>query len=537
MSDELRPGSPFRLVAQYGLNENPDPDIGECTIGYNFDIAVDQSWFIPRDPFDLKGTAPNAGIVTGIMQLVTRIGTQSTLVCAGTTIYLWDGGSTWTSKASVPSGSLLRDMFWPLGDYSLITDVSLQNVLLKWDGTTISNAPTGLGGTPLYAKYGVVHQNRVWLFNVTTNTTTPHLCVASAFEDPTTFNITNRGGPTAYGGAAFATGTEAFYMTMPDLRPINGVAVFQNSLIVSTLNGRMFQLTGSSAKDFQWVDFFDGSPSVGSESIANIGNDVVFMRSGGHINLMSATQNFGNARTDELTRWLKSTISNLSGANQIIYDIANQKVLFFISGKVMVLFKDFLSKDNFNLRGKPSPWSIYTTQHPNSFNTQAAKYMLIPNTTNYSVYWGDSNGNVFDINGSSAGGDAATYPIMYKRRSRHIGPEMFNGQWPWAGRNIEGSVEYRRIGPNQVSLSFDWDDEYNTSVSTISLRGPSGGDSGAYFGGKFYFGGPVYFNQGFSAVQRLSDSDFSPSGKGPGFYLDVSSATTTQFEIDSIQLR
>jgi hypothetical protein len=537
MPDQIRPGSSFELVSTFGLNENPNPDITECTQGYNFDIAVDQTWFTPRDQFDLKGTATNAQAITGLMQLLKRDGTQTTLVCAGTTVYLWDGSSTWTSKASVASGSLLRDLNWSLGDYLLITDVSLQNVLKKWDGTTFSDAPTGLGGTPLYAKYGAVHQNRAWLFNVTSNTATPHLIVASTFEDPTNFNLTNRGGPTAYGGAAFSTGLEPFYMTTPDLKPINGVAEFQNTLIISTLNGRMFQLIGSSAKDFQWIDFYDGSPSVGNESIANIGNDVIFMRQGGHINLLSATQTFGNARTDELTRWLRNTIANLSGANQIVYDIGNQKILVFIPNKVMVLFKDFLSHDRYQLRDSKSPWSVYTTQHPSAFNTQAAKYMLIPGTTNYSVFWGDANGNVFDMNGTAQSGDANVYPLMYLRRSSHIGPELFQGQWPWNQKNLEGSVEYRRVGTSQVNLTFEWDDEYNTTVSTINLKGPAGGDSAAYFGGNFYFGNSTYFNQGFTGAQRVSDYDFTPGGKGPGFYVSVQSTGTTLFQIDSIQIK
>lgn len=535
MSDELRPGEGYKIVSTFGLNENPDPDVGECTSGQNFDIALDQQRFVPRKPFDLKGTAPNAATTTGILQLLTRAGVQTTLTVNGTTVYLWDGASTFTSKASVPAGSLLRDLFWPLGDYILVTDVSLQNVLQKWDGTTFSNATTGLGGTPLYAKYGVVHQNRVWLFNVTTNTTTPHLIVASKFEDPTVFDITNRGGPTTYGGASFSTGLEAFYLTTPDLRAINGVAEFQNTLIISTENGRMFQLTGNSAATFQWVDFIDGSPAVGTESMITIGNDVAFMRTGGHVNLLSSTQNFGNARADELTRWLVQTIANISGANQIVYDVQNQKVLFFVPGKVLVLFKDFISK--FALTGAKSPWSIYVTDHPNAFNTVAAKYMLRPNTTQYSVFWGDQFGNIFDLNGTSSSGDANAYPINYNRRSRHIGAELFQGQWPWQDKNIECSLEYRRIGPAQINITLDWDDEYNTTQSVLTLKGPASGDLGAYFGGNFYFNSTVYFNQGSNANQRVSDIDFTPGGKGPGFYLTLQSNTTTQFAVDSVQMK
>jgi hypothetical protein len=523
------------ISSQYGLNENPQPDIGECTAGFNYDIAVDQTWFQPRSSFDLKGAAPNAGAVTGIMQLLKRDNTQTTLVCAGNTVYLWDGGSTWTSKGTVPSGSYLRDTYWSLGDYLVITDVSLMNVVQKWDGTTLSNLTTGLG-TSLYAKYGIVHLGRVWLFNVTTNTPTPHLMVASALEDPTTYDTSKRGGAATGGGASFSTGTEAFYMLTPDLKPINGVALFQNTLIISTLNGRLFQLTGTSAKDFAWVDFFDGSPAVGSESLASIGNDVVFMRQGGHINLLSATQSFGNARTDELTRWLHNTISNLSGANQIIYDITNQKVLFFIPGKVLVLFKDFLAKDRYQLRDSKSPWSVYTTQHPNAFNTNAAKYMLIPGGSSYSVYWGDSSGNVFDLNGSSPGDGSSSYTVNYSRRTRHIGKEQFDGQWPWDKENLTGEVKYRRIGAFDLSLTFDWDDEYNQEICTLHLKGPASGDTGVYFGGGFYFGGTSYFNQGFSSANRVSDYNYSPSGKGPGFYLTVSANTNVLFNVDSVDI-
>jgi hypothetical protein len=106
----------------------------------------------------------------------------------------------------------------------------------------------------------------------------------------------------------------------------------------------------------------------------------------------------------------------------------------------------------------------------------------------------------------------------------------------WGNKILEGSVEYRRIGTNQLNLSFDWDDEYNTATSTVKLRGPLTGDIAPYFGGSFYFGDGVYFNQGFNSAQRISDTNFSPSGKGPGFYLTVQSTTATQFQVDSIQL-
>jgi hypothetical protein len=60
------------LTFNYGLNENATPDAGECSSGFNFDMNATQASFIPRHPFDLAGTAPNAGATTGLLQLIKR---------------------------------------------------------------------------------------------------------------------------------------------------------------------------------------------------------------------------------------------------------------------------------------------------------------------------------------------------------------------------------------------------------------------------------------------------------------------------------
>ena len=38
----------------------------------------------------------------------------------------------------------------------------------------------------------------------------------------------------AVSASGFVDGNEAFYMVTPDLRPINGVVLFQNQLVIST---------------------------------------------------------------------------------------------------------------------------------------------------------------------------------------------------------------------------------------------------------------------------------------------------------------
>jgi hypothetical protein len=70
-----------------GLNESQTPDLSEAADGsFNFDLSKDNYKLVPRKPFDLKGTAPNAGEVRGLMQLVERDDTETTLVQSGNTV-------------------------------------------------------------------------------------------------------------------------------------------------------------------------------------------------------------------------------------------------------------------------------------------------------------------------------------------------------------------------------------------------------------------------------------------------------------------
>jgi hypothetical protein len=508
-----------------GLNENPVPDINEALVGYNFELQKNQSKLRPRRPFDLKGTAPNAATINGLLQLIKRDASETTLVQSGGSIYTWNGAATFTSTATVATTSMLRDAYWSLGDYLVITDVQKATPIKKWDGTNFSTLTTGFSaGIDLYAKYGLVHLGRVWLFNVKTTSDTPHLMVASAFEDPTSYTTAVRASIDS-----FATGREAFYMLTPDLKPINGATLFHDQLIISTEGGRLFKLTGSSASNFAFSDFYAGSSSTGSESMVNIGNDVMYMRKGGNIESLVATDQFGDVSVDDLSRWIQTTVKDLTGA-LAVYDQTYQKVLFFVTDQVLVLFKDIL------LEGRYSPWSVYRTQHDNNFNTNAARYMKKPGETGYSVYFGDSAGRIFDLNGAGTGGDGGAEDISVLRRTRLIDDGVVR-PWPWVHKPIEGRVDYRRVGECEITFSVDWKDEYNEASCTVTLKGPGTGDAGSYFGSTVYFGGPVYFSEGFSFAQKSSSRGFSPVGKGPGFFASVTSENKIRYEVDRITLK
>lgn len=519
----------MRLYFAGGLNEQQTPNIYECGEGYNFELGMKQSKLVPRKPYALKGTATNASAINGFVQLVKRDSTETTLVQAGDTVYLWDGDSSFTSKGTVSTSSRLRDTYWSLGDYSIITDTAKATVVKKWDGTTFSTMTTGLG-TNLYAKYGIVHQGRVWLANVTTSTDTPHLMVASKFEDPTVYDTAQR----AVTGT-FSTGAEAFYMLSPDLKPINGFAVFYNQLVMSTEGGRLYVLTGTGTSSYKWTDYYAGSCASGTESICNIGNDVVYMKAGGGIDLLKSTVNSGDVETDDLSRWILTTTAD-AVATSVVYDQKNQKVFFFISGKVLVLFKDLIGSEM-------SPWSVYKTQETFAFATNGAKYMKQPGTQVYTVYFGDSVGRIFDMNGDAGGGDAGSQSIAVLRRTRYIangegGDQKGGGALSALTHNVSGLVSYRRIATScDLSVTFDWGDEYNRSTSVIPLKGSPTASAGVYFGSGSYFSGTAYFSQGSAYARKISSQSFSPTGKGPGCFIEASLDTSTDFQIDYIDVQ
>lgn len=511
----------MKVLFPYGLNENDYPDLGEAyTDSQNFELSDSNFAFKPRSPFDSVTTSTNASDVRGFMQLVTRTGSQTTLVQAGDTVYEWAGSASFTSRGTVHASSKLRDAYWPLGEYLVLTDLMKLTQVKKWDGATFSNLTTGLGGT-LYAKYAVVHKNRMWYFNITEGTTAlPHLVLGSALENPESLNSSTR-----VGDSSFVTGNEAFFMVVPDLRAINGVAVFHDQLIISTEEGRLFKLSGSNSTNFNWAEFYAGSAAIGDESIANVGNDVMYMRAGGNIESLVATDTFGDVSTDDISRFIPSSVESLEGAI-VVYDQVNQKVFFFCTSKVLALFKDMLSS------GK-SPWSVYKTQHANGFNTSAAKYMRRPGTEEFTVYFGGSAGQIYDLNGQGVGDGNGT-AIITKRKTRYLDSEI--SKIDFRKHGIRGRVQYRRLNEVNLDLTFDWGEEFNESTCTVGLQGPPTGDNGVYFGGVIYFSQSIYFNQGFEFAGKVATKGFSPTGKGPGFFLTASVESTKTFLADHIEI-
>ncbi len=523
-----------RIYFGGGLNEQAAPHPAEAALGsYNFELAKDTYQHMPRKVWDLEGTLPNGRQVNGIMQLITRAGNETTIVEGGGRVYQWSGGSTFTAVGSCATSSKLRDVYWSLDDYILCTDISKATVVKKWNGTSFSTHSTGLA-TDLYAKYGVVHLGRMWLFNVKTNVDTPHLMVASAFEDATSYSTTRRAG-----GATVSTGLEAFYMLTPDLKPINGVGLFHKNLVISTQMGRLYKLTGTSAIDFAWEDFYTASDAISDEAMVNIGNDLAYMRRGGNVELMTATQNYGDTAVDDVSRFIPETVRDVDSA-LAVYDQSNQKVFWFIEDKILVLFKDiYYGGALINDKGektKLSPWGVYKSQYSGTGLTSVAavKYMRIPGTTTYTVYFGDDEGRLINMNGTGSGGDIGTTDIVTVRKTRSLDERH--------GVNVrshitQGQIEYRRTTDCTVSITAEYGDSYVSSVADITLKGPPSGSAAGYFGGPSYFGGTDYFSQAFSFSNNVSHQRFSQVGRGGGVSLTLSSENSVRYTIDSIDLQ
>lgn len=595
----------MKMVFDGGLNENDGTALNECQEGYNFDLVFGDTNFIPRKSLDLKGTSPLAGEIAGIMQLIKKDDSETTLVFdddgATPTVYLWDGSTTFTSKrtASLAVGSKLRDVYYALDDRLAIVDIAKSTPLMTWDATTFERHKTGLVdeagvsvtgitqaagvatatygsahghsvgdlikiyganeagynleaevlsvplsttltyavdsgtaspatgtltadfGVELYAKYGVIHNGRQWLFNVTTDdgtaSDTPHLMVASAFENIESYDTSLRNKDGSF------TGNEAFYMLTRDLKPINGVVVFNKQLVVSTMGGKLYRLIGNDATNYDWVEYYDGSAAIGTETIVNFGNDVALMKSGGRIDTLRATDASSDVTVDDISRWIPNTTRSLTDCIGV-YDQDYQKVYFFTTSKVLVLYKEHL------YGSQSSPWSVFTTEIDFHFNTSSARRIRRPGLTSYTVYVGGTTGEIYDMNGVGDG-DAGSVSVQTLRKSKLI--EELDTKMGL----LNGSVQYRRVGQVDLVLQCDWSEEYNTTQSIVSLKGRGPSDTvSPYYGGDIYFGGGVYFNGGFQFEGKPSKQNFSPAGRGPSFFFTVSTDSIYKHQVDHILL-
>lgn len=517
-----------------------DIDAREAAGGSNFLLDLDNRDLRNRKPFDLVGTAPNAAEIRGGGSLLKSDGTVTTLFQAGNTVYQWDGQTTFTSRGTVNSTAKLRGHWRShtsnLNDVLLLTDLSLVEVVKSWNGTALSNVAfvykNGTGFGTFYAKYLAFADERAIYANVKDpGATSRHMIVGSERSDHATISVTDR-------PISSLSEADPFFLLMPDLKPINGMENAFGTTILSTEKGRLFRLTGASAKDFAFKEFFAGSAAAGDEAVAYIGNDVIYGRQG-RIESVNDTDTFGNSEVDDLTANIADVVGGYTGW-RIVFNSRNSRAYLFPTGQseVWVLNTAMRSPhstravlgNEFNTSGQPktiSPWMRWRTNHTMALQPTFAMSMLDPADGLEYVFMGDANGNIYRMEGSGAAGDGGNSTIDLEWLTR-----IFSAELDTVAFDVTGYIKYHKNVAATVTLVFEYGgmEIFDRSI-TINIPAVSNVN---YWGGNFYWNGDFYWG---SISGRLARQIFKPPGQANEMQVRIKQSGVVDLAISEIGLR
>lgn len=497
-------------------------DPREAAGGNNFLLDLENLQLRNRNPFDLIGQVPNGQEIRGGGSLLKSDGTVSTLVQAGDTVYEWDGISTFTSVGTVDPNARLRGHWrshnWSLDDKLLLTDLSLVEVVKEWDGITFADVaftnevPEPFGD--FYAKYLSISLERAVFSHVRDpGQTIRHMMVGSKQTDYTQITVSNL-------PSSALSEEDPFFLLMPDLRPINGHVEAFGATMLSTQKGRLFNLTGSSAKDFSFDEFYPGSNASGEESLVYIGNDIIYGRQG-RIESVTDTQRFGDSEADDLTRQVSDQVEGFAAWSSAYNSRLNRAYLFPENEpEVWVL--------NTALRGQQlSPWMRWQTNHPLAFKPTFQMTMLDPQDGLEYHFMGDSFGNFYRTEGTG-NGDGGTTEISTEWLTK-----LFSAPLDTEAFNIEGWIKYRKGDAATVVLTFEF---AGISVfnEAITITFPAVPGRTVYSGNSHYNDGHFY---GTTFSGRLTRQKYLVAGQGNEFQLRVQVTETSNFEINEIGVR
>lgn len=521
---------PIVITFAGGINSRKRPhdiSIDECVSGENFELDPQQRALTKRGAFDYVATTPNAAEIRGYAQLLKRDGTFTTLIQSGTNVYSWDGETTFALVGTVAATTKMRgprEHNFLLDDICIITDLNKATVVKQWDGTTFSTFTHNLG-TDLYAKFARVMNERLFLANVTSGTATPHVLLGSAIGDDNTLTTANR--PSSSLGF-----DAAFYLPMPDLRPINGMEEAFGQFILSTTKGRLFALRGTSAFDFEMAAFYQGSAVSGDEAMVNIGNDLLLGLEH-HIETLSGVVNFGDVETNDASAPIDTNIEDVVDW-RLIYDRHGQRVFCFPDSQAVcwVLYKALLffgtqrQVAQAQFQGALSPWSKWTTNH--AMAMQPSTVMVLRHVDSHEhdvVFCGDEGGNIYKFDGDGDQ-DGGTADVTVKRRSGLIqvpNAEIFN---------VIVNVDYRRTFSTTLTLRFIFAG-IEAADATISF--PIAADSTlATYGGSAYYGGRFYYSESFSGRIRRQQKHIE--GRGNGLQVEIEATSGAEIDIQQIEI-
>lgn len=498
-------------------------DPREAAEGANFLLDPQNRNLRNRPPFDLIGTAPNGQEIRGGFSLLKSDGTIATAIQAGERVYEWDGGTGFTSIGTVNSSARLRGHWrshmWTLSNKVLITDLELLEPVREWDGATFDTVDftdeDGDDFGTFFAKYLSVSNERALFAHVKDGSaTTPHMMVGAKRGDYTVITITDR-------PASSLSAEDPFFLLAPDLRPINALVEAFGSAVISTEKGQLFNLSGTSAANFAFSEFYAGSGAAGQEAVSYIGNDILYGRPG-RIESLRDTDRFGESEADDITAIIADQVEDYKGWRIVFNSRLNRAYCFpDEASEVWVL--------NIAMRGgEISPWMRWTTTHALAFRPTFVMSMLDPSDGLEYVFMGDTDGNFYRMEGSGTSGDGGSASIATEFLTK-----LYSAPLDAKVAKIEGEIKYHKNTATTVTLNFEYGGvEPSDHAITITL--PALSDVN-YFGGSAYFGGAFYFGARFE--NRLIRQRFGPPGQASDLQVRVSVTGTNNFFINEILLR
>lgn len=510
------------IILKFGGGVNSaasEDDVGqtECVEGYNFILDYRNKNLKPRNPIKKLGTAPNNQPVNGFANLVKANGDTTILVQAGTVVYNWSEALGFVSVGTVPSNSKLRGHlhhYWPLDDIVIITDLNLVGPVLQWNGSALSTMSHNLTGQ-FRSKYCWVDNERAHFANIISNSVAiPHMIVASELSDYTSLSVSDR--PSSSLGAG-----DPFYLLSPDLRAVNGIIGFFDTIVSSTEKGSLFRIDGADSTDTAINKFYPRSFAVGDESMAFIGNDVIFGRIG-RIEGVVSTQNYGDIALDDITVPIKPDLADLADW-LIAYNPRTQKVYVHAAedDAIWQYSKDVNPQE-------ASPWVKLRTNASFGMNPTAMMTMIDPVDGLEYVYMGDTYGNLYKIEGEAGELDAGAYSIdtLWRSGVYRFSPDLI-------GDKFIGYINYRAGADTEIEIRLLFGGSYvTTDVINVQLNGDAGG---TYFGEDAYFGGPYYFGVSFGGSFRREAID--GAGASEEIQIEIRHSGTANFEINEVGLK
>lgn len=498
-------------------------DAREAADGQNFLLDLENRELRPRPPFDLVGTVPNAAEIRGGGSYLKADGTASFIIQAGNKVYSWDGVTTFTEEATVNANSKLRGHHrthsWALDDKLLLTDLALLETVKEWDGSNLTSSvftkgPSAEAFGTFYAKYLSVADERAMFSNVKdAGGALPHMMVGSERSNYLKISVADR-------PSSSLSEADPFFLLTPDLRPINGHVEAFGSTILSTEHGEMFNLTGTSAKDFAFSNFYPGSAASGDEPVAYVGNDILYGRQG-RIESLRDTDRFGDSEADDVTKPVANETEDYEGWTIVYNARLNRAYCFPAEGSECWVLQNTMRG------GQVSPWMRWTTDHALAFRPTFVMPMLDPADGLEYVFMGDEDGNLYRLEGSGTDGDGGDTEIAVEWLTK-----LFSTPVDTQAFALEGWVKYRKNVAFQIQLVFELAGETaSRELVTINVPGVSGA---AHFGGAHYFGGTVYFG---ALVNRLIRQRYTAAGQASDFQVRVRVVGTDTFAINEIGVR